>query len=89
MCADVPVGDLVIGSQRNLDLLRGHGFQQQPLLPADRLHARAAAQFSPYGGVVSFAIAGNHEDRLRIVNDRVTFKPSPRHHVTYTRIAST
>ena len=41
-----------------------------PGLPADPHHAVAAAQLSGgYGGVVSFAIAGSHEDRLRFVND--------------------
>ena len=41
-----------------------------PGLPDDPQHARAAAQLTGgYGGVVSFAIAGTHEDRLRFVND--------------------
>ncbi|WP_328414668.1 PLP-dependent transferase [Micromonospora sp. NBC_00389] len=41
-----------------------------PGLPGDPQHARAAAQLNGgYGGVVSFAIAGNHEDRVRFVND--------------------
>lgn len=41
-----------------------------PGLPDDPHHAVAGAQLSGgYGGVVSFAIAGSHEDRLRFVND--------------------
>jgi methionine-gamma-lyase len=41
-----------------------------PGLPSDPQHDRAAAQFNGhYGGVVSFAIAGKHEDRVRFVND--------------------
>ena len=41
-----------------------------PGLPDDPQHARAAAQLTGgYGGVVSFAIAGTHQDRLRLVND--------------------
>lgn len=33
-------------------------------------HACAAAQFNGYyGGIVSFALAGDHDDRLRFVND--------------------
>jgi methionine-gamma-lyase len=41
-----------------------------PGLPGDPGHARATAQFNGgYGGVVSFAIAGRHEDRVRFVND--------------------
>lgn len=41
-----------------------------PGLPGDPGHACAAAQFNGYyGGVVSFAISGGHEDRLRFVND--------------------
>ena len=41
-----------------------------PGLPGDPQHARAAAQFNgTYGGVVAFAIAGRHEDRVRLVND--------------------
>jgi cystathionine beta-lyase/cystathionine gamma-synthase len=41
-----------------------------PGLPGDQHHATARAQLSGgYGGVVSFAIAGSHEDRLRFVND--------------------
>ncbi|MEV0158082.1 aminotransferase class I/II-fold pyridoxal phosphate-dependent enzyme [Micromonospora sp. NPDC050686] len=41
-----------------------------PGLPGDPQHARASAQLNGgYGGVVSFAIAGDHEDRLRFVND--------------------
>lgn len=41
-----------------------------PGLPGDPHHARAAAQLNTgYGGVVSFAIAGDHQDRLRFVND--------------------
>jgi methionine-gamma-lyase len=41
-----------------------------PGLPGDPQHARAAAQFNDgYGGVVSFALAGRHEDRVRFVND--------------------
>jgi cystathionine beta-lyase/cystathionine gamma-synthase len=41
-----------------------------PGLPDDPQHARAAAQFSGgFGGVVSFALAGSHEDRVRFVND--------------------
>lgn len=41
-----------------------------PGLPSDPGHTCAAAQFNGhYGGVVSFAIAGDHEDRLRFVND--------------------
>jgi cystathionine beta-lyase/cystathionine gamma-synthase len=41
-----------------------------PGLPGDPQHPRAAAQFSGgYGGVVSFALAGSHEDRVRFVND--------------------
>ena len=41
-----------------------------PGLPDDPQHARAAAQLNGgYGGVVSFAIAGDHTDRVRFVND--------------------
>ncbi len=41
-----------------------------PGLPSDPHHPGAAAQFNgTYGGVVSFAIAGEHEDRVRFVND--------------------
>ena len=41
-----------------------------PGLPVDPGHARAVAQFGDlHGGVVSFAIAGSHQDRLRFVND--------------------
>ena len=41
-----------------------------PGLPDDPHHAAAAAQLTGgYGGIVSFAIAGSHEDRLRFVND--------------------
>jgi methionine-gamma-lyase len=41
-----------------------------PGLPGDPQHARAAAQFNGnYGGVVTFALAGEHEDRVRFVND--------------------
>lgn len=41
-----------------------------PGLPGDPQHERAAAQFDGgYGGVVSFALAGRHEDRVRFVND--------------------
>ena len=41
-----------------------------PGLPDDPHHAVAAAQLDAgYGGVVSFAIAGSHEDRLLFVND--------------------
>jgi cystathionine beta-lyase/cystathionine gamma-synthase len=41
-----------------------------PGLPGDTQHARAAAQFNgAFGGVVSFAIAGTHADRVRFVND--------------------
>ncbi|MFJ6194926.1 trans-sulfuration enzyme family protein [Micromonospora sp. NPDC092111] len=41
-----------------------------PGLPGDPQHARAAAQFhGGYGGVVSFAVAGEHQDRVRFVND--------------------
>jgi cystathionine beta-lyase/cystathionine gamma-synthase len=41
-----------------------------PGLPDDPQHARAAAQLTGgYGGVVSLAIAGTHEHRLRFVND--------------------
>ena len=41
-----------------------------PGLPGDPHHAAAAAQLTGgYGGIVSFAIAGSHKDRLRFVND--------------------
>jgi methionine-gamma-lyase len=41
-----------------------------PGLPQHPQHAAAAAQLcGGYGGVVSFAIAGSHDDRLRFVND--------------------
>jgi methionine-gamma-lyase len=41
-----------------------------PGLPDDPHHALASAQLSGgYGGVVSFALAGSHEDRLRFVED--------------------
>jgi len=41
-----------------------------PGLPGDLQHARAAAQFNGnYGGVIAFAIAGRHEDRVQLVND--------------------
>lgn len=41
-----------------------------PGLPDDPHHARATSQLDGgYGGVVSFAIAGDHEDRVRFVND--------------------
>lgn len=41
-----------------------------PGLPSDPHHAIATAQLTGgYGGVVSFAIAGTHDDRLRFVND--------------------
>lgn len=41
-----------------------------PGLPGDAQHARAAAQFTGgFGGVVSFAVAGGHADRVRFVND--------------------
>lgn len=41
-----------------------------PGLPDDPGHDRAVAQLNGlYGGVVSFAIAGTHQDRLRFVND--------------------
>ena len=41
-----------------------------PGLPDDPGHALATTQFNgQYGGIVSFALAGRHEDRLRFVND--------------------
>lgn len=41
-----------------------------PGLPSHAQHDVAASQLSGgFGGVVSFAIAGSHEDRLRFVND--------------------
>jgi cystathionine beta-lyase/cystathionine gamma-synthase len=41
-----------------------------PGLPDDPQHTRAAAQLTGgYGGLVAFAIAGTHEDRVRFVND--------------------
>jgi methionine-gamma-lyase len=41
-----------------------------PGLPGDARHTRAAAQLNGnHGGIVSFAIAGEHEDRVRFVND--------------------
>lgn len=41
-----------------------------PGLADDPHHARASSQLDGgYGGVVSFAIAGDHEDRVRFVND--------------------
>jgi cystathionine beta-lyase/cystathionine gamma-synthase len=41
-----------------------------PGLPSDPGHALASSQFNGgYGGVVSFAVEGSHEDRLRFVND--------------------
>jgi cystathionine beta-lyase/cystathionine gamma-synthase len=41
-----------------------------PGLPGDPRHTRAAAQLNGnYGGIVSFAIAGDHKDRVRFVND--------------------
>lgn len=41
-----------------------------PGLPGDPHHARAAAQLTGgYGGVVSFALPGTHEHRLRFVED--------------------
>ena len=41
-----------------------------PGLPEDPQHNRAAAQVTGgYGGVVAFAIAGTHENRVRFVND--------------------
>lgn len=41
-----------------------------PGLPTDPGHAVAAAQFNGfYGGVVSFALPGEHADRLRFVGD--------------------
>ena len=41
-----------------------------PGLPGDPHHANATAQLTGgYGGIVSLAIAGTHQDRLRFVND--------------------
>lgn len=41
-----------------------------PGLPGDPQHQRAAAQLNGgFGAVVSFAIAGTHQDRVRFVND--------------------
>jgi methionine-gamma-lyase len=41
-----------------------------PGLPGDPQHQRAAAQLhGGFGAVVSFAIAGTHQDRVRFVND--------------------
>ena len=41
-----------------------------PELSTDPQHQRAASQLrGGFGGVVSFAIAGTHEDRVRFVND--------------------
>jgi len=41
-----------------------------PGLPGDHRHTRAAAQLNGnYGGIVSFTIAGDHEDRVRFIND--------------------
>lgn len=40
-----------------------------PGLPGDERHERAAAQLDGHGGIVSFALAGTHEDRLRFVED--------------------
>jgi methionine-gamma-lyase len=41
-----------------------------PGLPDSPDHARAKAQLrGGFGGIVSFAIAGSHEDRVRFVND--------------------
>jgi cystathionine beta-lyase/cystathionine gamma-synthase len=40
-----------------------------PGLAGDHRHNRAAEQLTAHGGMVSFAIAGEHEDRVRLVND--------------------
>ena len=56
-----------------------------PGLPGDPQHNRAAAQFNGgHGGVVAFAIAGGHEDRVRFVNDLrlITSAVSPGHDET-------
>jgi len=48
-----------------------------PGLPGDPQHTRAAAQLhGNYGGIVSFAIAGEHEDRVRFVNDLRLITPA-------------
>ncbi len=46
------------------------GYVAYPGLPTDPFHARAAAQLTGgYGGVLAMAIAGDHVDRVRFVND--------------------
>lgn len=46
------------------------GYVAYPGLPGDPGHALATTQFNGlYGGIVSFALEGRHEDRLRFVND--------------------
>ena len=60
-------------AQRIAEFLAADGRITQvayPGLPDSSDHVRAAAQLrGGFGGIVSFAIAGSHEDRVRFVND--------------------